>query len=204
MASYIWPEEVYDNSAPVDEYLFDRHGAFAGSGYLQTSSFLLPRTLFEKSPYPVPSQHDDWEFVLRLSKLFGVKIDTVPEVLVKTYAEEPRPSLSASGTWDASLAWLDTVASLLTARAYSGFCLGVVGSRAANERAYRAFFPLLVRAFTHGSPRPWHVATFLAFWILPQGIRRKLRGLCRGSGRDPAPASAGASAGAALPLTPSC
>jgi hypothetical protein len=198
VASYIWPEKIYDNAVPVDEYLFDRRGAFAGSGYLQTSSYLISRTLFERSPFPVPSQHDDWEFVLRLSKLFGVRIDTVPEVLVKTYAEEPRPSLSASGTWGASLAWLDTVASLLTPRAYSGFCLGVIGSRAANERAYRAFFPLLVRALTHGSPRLWHVATFLAFWVLPQGMRRRLRGLCRGSRRDPATVSTGVTADAAL------
>jgi glycosyltransferase involved in cell wall biosynthesis len=189
VASYIWPEEIYDNSTPVDEYLFDRRGAFAGSGYLQTSSYLIPRILFERSPFAVPSQHDDWEFVLHLSKRFGARIDTVPEVLVKTYAEEPRPSLSTSGTWVASLAWLDRVASLLTPRAYSGFCLGVIGSRAASERAYVAFFPLLGRALTHGSPRLWHVATFLAFWVLPQGLRRKMRGLCRGIHRDPATVS---------------
>ena len=179
-ATYVWPEVIYDNARPVDEYLFDRGGLFAGSAWLQTSSFLLPRALFEKSPFRVPSQHDDWELVLRLSKQHGVRIETVPESLVVLYAEEERPSLSRVGAWGESLTWLDSVRSMMTGRGYSGFCLGVIGPRAANEGAYSAFFPLLYRAFKNGSPRPWHVAAFLAFWILPQRTRRRLRGWFRG------------------------
>lgn len=179
-ATFVWPEETYDNACPIDEYLFDRRGLFAGSGWLQTSSFLLPRKLFEKSPFRVPSQHDDWEFVLRLAKEFDIKIETIPETLVVLYAEEERPSLSRLGGWRASLSWLDSVKSMMTARGYSGFCLGVVGPRAANERAYSAFFPLLCRAFKNGSPRLWHVAAFLAFWVVPERARRRLRGLFRG------------------------
>jgi hypothetical protein len=104
----------------------------------------------------------------------------VPEVLVVIYFEDNRASLSNSGTWSASLRWIESLRPIITPRAYSGFCLGVVGSRAAKEGAYAAFPELLLRAFRCGSPRPWHVALYLAFWLAPQGVRRRFRALFRG------------------------
>jgi glycosyltransferase involved in cell wall biosynthesis len=180
-ATYVWPQVVYDNSTPVDEYLFDRRSLFRGTGFIQTSSYLLPRRLFEKVRFNDESAHDDWEFLLRLSKQVGARIETVPEVLVVLYFEEQRPSYtSRASSWAASLRWLDTIQPIITRRAYSGFCLGVVGSRAARGGAYTAFPKLLYRAFRYGSPRLWHVLPFLAYWLTPQGFQRWLRGLFRG------------------------
>ncbi|HVX77213.1 MAG TPA: glycosyltransferase family 2 protein [Bradyrhizobium sp.] len=180
LATYVWPRTVYDNSMPLDEYLFDRRSLFLGSGFIQTSSYLLPRRLFDQVRFNVESPHDDWELVLRLCKETGAKIRTVPEVLVTLYFEEERSSLSNSGAWSASLRWIESIRPIITPRAYSGFCLGVVGSRAAKEGAYAAFPDLLQAAFRHGSPTLWHVTFYLAFWIAPQGIRRRLRALFRG------------------------
>jgi glycosyltransferase involved in cell wall biosynthesis len=175
--TYIRPRMIYGNSTPIDEYLFDRCSLFEGAGFIQTSSYLLPRRLFDKIRFNVQSPHDDWEFLLRLSKQLGVRIETVPEILVVLYFEEQRASLTSGTTWSASLAWLESIRPIITPRAYSGFCLGVVGSRAAGEGAYTAFPDLLSRAFRNGSPRLWHVLPFLAFWLTPQGLRRRLRGL---------------------------
>ena len=175
ITTYVWPVVVFDNARPLDEYLFDRQTAFAGSSFIQTSSYLMPRALFQRSPFRVDTPHDDWDFLLRLVKQFGARVETVPEVLVDVYFEERRPSLSRTGTWAISLAWLDGLEPPLTRRAYSGFCLGVVGPRAANEHAYAAFFPLLYKAFSRGAPRPMHVLAFLAFWVVPQNLRRQLR-----------------------------
>ena len=72
-ATYVWPQVIYDNSGPIDEYLFNRRSPFRACGFIQTSSFLLPRRLFEKVRFNVESPHDDWEFVLRLSKQAGAK-----------------------------------------------------------------------------------------------------------------------------------
>ena len=47
-ATYVRPQVIYDNSTPLDEYLFDRRSLFGGSGFIQTSRYLLPRQLFEK------------------------------------------------------------------------------------------------------------------------------------------------------------
>jgi hypothetical protein len=179
-ATYVSPRVIYDNSAPIDEYLFDRRSLLKEPGFIQTSGYLLPRQLFDKVRFNVESAHDDWEFVLRLSKQAGARIETVPEVLTVLYFEEPRPSYtSRTWSWARSLRWLDSIRPILTRRAYSGFCLGVVGSRAAQEGAYAAFPELLYRAFRYGSPRPWHVLPFLGYWLTPLGFQRRLRGLLR-------------------------
>ncbi|OAF19338.1 glycosyltransferase family 2 protein [Bradyrhizobium neotropicale] len=180
LATYVWPGTVYDNSLPLDEYLFDRRSLFMGSSFIQTSSYLLPRRLFDRIRFNVESPHDDWEFILRLSKETGARIETVPEVLVTLYFEEERSSLSSAATWSASLRWIETLRPLITPRAYSGFCLGVVGSRAAKQGAYAAFFDLLQTAFRRGSPTLYQVTFYLLFWLAPQRARRRLRALLRG------------------------
>jgi glycosyltransferase involved in cell wall biosynthesis len=175
-ASYVWPQVIFDNYRPVDEYLFDRITLSAGWGGIQTSSFLLPRKLFEMVRFNIDSPHDDWEFVLRLSKQAGAPIETVPEVLLVNYFEDARPSLTArSSSWLSSLRWIEGMRPILTRRAYSGFCLGAVGSRAAREGAYKAFPDLLQRAFRNGSPRLGQILSFLAYWLTPLGIQRQLR-----------------------------
>jgi glycosyltransferase involved in cell wall biosynthesis len=183
LATLVWPEKVYDNVVPIDEYLFDRRHTFAGSGFIQTSSYMMPRALYQKSPFAVNTPHDDWDFLLRLSKVSGARVETVPEILVNVYFEEPRPSLSRTGTWLASLEWVDRTRPLLTRRAYSGFCLAVVGPRAAGEHAWHAFGLLLIKAFTNGAPRFRHVLIYFGFWLVPQGVRRQLRGWIRGHSR---------------------
>jgi glycosyltransferase involved in cell wall biosynthesis len=179
-ATYVSPQIAYDNSMPLDEYLFDRRSLFGAPGFVQTSSYLLPRQLFDKVRFDLDSPHDDWAFLLRLSKQVGARIETVPEVLVVVYFEEPRPSLTKrTSSWARSLKWLDGLGLIVNRRAYSGFCLGVVGSRAAQERAYSAFPELLYRAFRNGSPSLWQVLHFLAYWLVPQDFRSQLRGLIR-------------------------
>ena len=84
-----------------------------------------------------------------------------------------------TSSWSGSLRWLESIRPIITRRAYSGFCLGVVGSRAAQEGAYTAFPELLYRAFRNGSPGLWHVLPFLAYWLTPQEFRRLLRGMLR-------------------------
>jgi glycosyltransferase involved in cell wall biosynthesis len=177
IATYVCPRVIYNNSTPVDEYLFDHRSLFMGSSFIQTSSYFLPRRLFDKIRFNVESPHEDWDFILRLSKQAGARIETVPEVLVVLYFEEQRPSLASSTTWSASLSWIESVRSIITPRAYSGFCLGVAGCLAADAGAYEAFTKLLYRAVRSGSPRPWHVMRFLALWLIPRWLRRHLRGI---------------------------
>ena len=171
-SSFVRPQVIYDNLHPIDEYLFDRRSPFAGQGFIQTSSYLLPRGLCRSLRFRTDTPHDDWDYLLRLAKQQAVRVETVPEILVNLYADDARPSLSKGGTWLASLQWAERMRPMLTPRAYGGFCLGVVAPRAAKERAYRAAVPLLYHTFRHGSPRLWRVAAFLGEWLMPQRCTR--------------------------------
>jgi glycosyltransferase involved in cell wall biosynthesis len=174
-ASFVRPQIIYDNLQPIDEYLFDRNSPFAGRGFIQTSSYLLPRALCRDVRFRSDTPHDDWDYLLRLSKQQAVRVETVPEILVTLYVDDTRPSLSKSGTWSASLQWAEQMRPILTPRAYAGLCLGVVAPRAAKERAYRAAAPLLYHAFKYGSPRLWRVAAFLCEWLTPPSVLERLR-----------------------------
>lgn len=177
--SFVRPQVIYDNRLPIDEYLFDRRSPFACQGFIQTSSYLIPRELCRDIRFKTDNPHDDWDFLLRLSKQRAVRVETVPEILVTLYVEDARPSLSKSGTWLASLQWADRMRPLLTPRAYSGFCLAVVGPRAAKESAYRAAGPLFCRALFHGTPRLCGLVGFLGIWLAPSGLLARLRRIVR-------------------------
>ena len=175
-SSYVLPHTIYDNAEPLDEYLFDQRSPFAPTGFIQTSSYLIPRSLLANLQFAVDAAHDDWDFILRLSKQLKVRIETVPDVLTILHFEEQGKALQeARDTWTKSLAWIDRMRPIVTRRAYAAFCLGVVGPRAAKVRAWRAVVVVLYRAFKYGSPRPWRVWAFIGLWVFPQDIFRGLR-----------------------------
>jgi glycosyltransferase involved in cell wall biosynthesis len=179
--TYVAPQVIYDNSDPIDEYLFDRRSLFVRAGFIQTSSFLLPRPLFDKVRFNVESAHDDWEFLLRVSKQAGARIETVPEVLaVICFDERGSTNTIRTWSWSRSLSWIDDMRPIISRHAYSGFCLGVAASRAVGEGTYTAFPELLSRAFRYGSPRLWQILPFLGYWVTPLGLRDQLRGKFRG------------------------
>lgn len=170
---YIWPRRVYDNASPLDEYLFDRRSWFRGDVMLQCSSLLMSRQLCRELLFrPV---HDDWDMLLRATKAKGATIVTLRQPLVIHHTEDGRESLGASFNWRSSLEWADTLG--FSRRAYAGFCLTIIAPQAAKAGDYLAFFVLLYRALRHGSPRPVHLALYLAIWLIPMHRRQKLRSL---------------------------
>jgi glycosyltransferase involved in cell wall biosynthesis len=172
---YIWPRRVYDNVSPLDEYLFDRRSWFRGDVMLQCSSLLMSRQLcLELMFRPV---HDDWDLLLRAAKAEGVAVVTVRQPLVIHHTEDDRESLGASFSWRTSLDWADTHRFLFSRRAYAGFCLTIISPQAVKAGDHLAFFILLYRALRHGSPRPIHLALYLAIWLIPMRQRQKLRSL---------------------------
>ncbi len=159
----------------MDEYLFDRRTPFRGDAHVGTSTFLLPTALFARTGFSTDRQNEDTTLLLRVTKQAGAAIVMVPEPLVILYKEEARDSLGSRFDWREMLGWLDAMGGLVTRRAYSGFCLIYLGSQAARRGDLRAFPVLLARAFARGTPRAMHVLPFLAFWIIPRGLRQRLR-----------------------------
>lgn len=178
---FIRPTEAYSGDRPLDEWMFDRRSWLkGGQSFLQTSSFMLPRALFDQLQFADSRLHEDWELMLRAVKEHGCTLLTAPYPLVVHYVGEARPSLSRNSAWERSLQWADGVGSLLTPRAYSGFCLVVIAQSVAAERQWRAFMPLLRAAFRRGKPTLRQLFAFALLWILPDDLRRRIRARIQG------------------------
>jgi glycosyltransferase involved in cell wall biosynthesis len=169
------PRRIYDGETSIDEWLFDRRQLFGGHSFVQTSSLLLPKALFDETGFPAHGQHEDWEFVITAVKALGAAFITAPEILVRHYAEEDRTSLSASGRLDGSLRWIAGMKGIVNKRAFSGFCLTVVASHARRFGGSREFARLLLLAFRDGRPTPVQLLVFLMVWSMPQKLHKALR-----------------------------
>lgn len=178
---FIRPTEPFAGDRPLDEWMFDRRSWLkGGQSFLQTSSFMLPRSLFKSLRFAESRLHEDWELMLRATKEHGCTLLTAPYPLVVHYVGEARPSLSRNGAWTPSLAWADRIGDLLSPRAYSGFCLSVIAQGAAAERQWNAFWPLLRAAFRHGKPTARQLFAFTLLWALPDDLRRRIRARLQG------------------------
>lgn len=174
-ATYDWPREMYRPEMTVDDYLFDRRSLFRGARYMATSTYMLPRDVFMQTQFGTSSHNEDTTLVLRVTKDAGVPLVMVRDVLVKVHAEATSDSLGSNYDWRAMLGWAQASRPLLTRRAYSGFSLIYLGSQAARRRDWRAVPVLLWQALRHGAPRPMHLAAFAGFWLVPVGMRQRLR-----------------------------
>ena len=172
----IWPRTLYRGQMPVDEYLFDRRTFFRGDAHVGTSSFLLPRAAVRPPPSSAPTARTRTPPCCCASPKPRVRPYVMaPETLVLLYKEEGRESLGSRFDWREMLSWADRNRPHLTRRAYSGFCLIYLGSQAARRADYPAFAILLGRAFAHGAPTLRQLMPYLAFWLLPVGLRQSLR-----------------------------
>jgi GT2 family glycosyltransferase len=172
---YRWPRQDPASAAHLSEYLFCRSSWRQGDSYLQTSTLLASRSLFQQVPFTRGlAQHQDWDWLLRAAQA-GAQIHLVPQPLAIWRLDEGRPSVSRSSTWQASLAWAESRRELFTKRAYAGFLLSTTSAIAARERAYSGAPRILVAAFGHGRPRARDLALGLSYWIIPAGLRHRGR-----------------------------
>jgi glycosyltransferase involved in cell wall biosynthesis len=171
----VLPRRVYDNELPFDEWLFDRRSLFGGQSFLQTSSLMMPTALFQAVLFRPRVQHDEWDLVLRARTQCELSIVTAPEVLVRHYAGEERASLSNSHNIAESLDWINATRHSISRRAYSGFCLTVIARHIAKGGHLSDFIRTLALAFRHGAPTPTQLLVYLAAWLVPNGVRHRVR-----------------------------
>jgi glycosyltransferase involved in cell wall biosynthesis len=175
------PGEIYDNAMPIDEWLFDRRTwTRGGEAFLQTSSLMMPRGLFDVLHFTDTKQHEEWELVIRAVKQHGYRLVTDERPSVIYYIPERRASLSLTYTWKRSLDWVMGMRAVLTKRAFSGFCLTVAAENAASTGDRSAMTPLLRAAFAHGAPTPKQLFAFSYYFMLPEHWRRRVRGKLQG------------------------
>jgi glycosyltransferase involved in cell wall biosynthesis len=173
--TFVRPLVPYTPDRPIDEWLFDRTTWLKGGvTFIQTSSLMVPRALFDTLHFSTSHQHEDWEFVIRAMKEHGHALLTVPEVLTIHY-DDARPSLSKQRSWHHSLEWIERLGPLITPRAYSGFVLNEIGRATAESGRYEALPTLIKRAFQRGQPTGRQLFRIALTWAMPTALRRRLR-----------------------------
>jgi glycosyltransferase involved in cell wall biosynthesis len=184
LGRYVWPRSPYDGGLPLDEYLFDRREPFKGGAFLQTSTLMVPRALFEDTGFAgFTHPHEDWDLGIRAVKQFGYRLITVAAPLSVHFTEDEHDSVSRTFAWRESVAWLDGLGKIVSPRAYAGFCLTIISPQAAQHGDLGDFFALLRIAFAKGRPRLYHVMFHCALWIVPVRLRRRIRSRLSSRGR---------------------
>ena len=179
-ATFIWPRRIHDDGTSMGDYLFDRRSLLVGDTFLQTSSYVLPTRLARAVRFRALARHEDWDFLLRLFASGTTRLHTVAEPLVRYRTDDDRGSLGRGGHWRESLAWVDTVRDFLSPRAYSGFCLTVVGPRVRATGRLGPALLVIGRAFRSGAPTLAQIVVFASLWCTPRAFRAAIRGFAVG------------------------
>jgi glycosyltransferase involved in cell wall biosynthesis len=165
-ADFVMPRRLPEPGEPRSEYLTVRRGLFHGDGFVQTSTIMAPTGLPRL-------QELDW--TLRALAEEGVDLLVSPEPLVVWHTDEDRPRLSLASPWEQMFDWSRCSRSLFTPRAYAAVTLSVISSMAASTGSFRVFLALLREARAFGRPGALDYLAFLQVWLVPPGLRAKLR-----------------------------
>lgn len=172
---YRWPRRAPMLEEPVSEYLFARSSLFAGEAGIQTSTVVVPRALALQHPFDETlTRLQDTDWVLRVVGA-GARLDFYPEVLTIWHIEEARSTITSGGhrDWRFLVDWIAARRGLVTPRAYAAFLLVRGGGAAAMD--FRGARIVVREAFGHGRPAPIDLLLFLARWMVPQDLRKRLR-----------------------------
>lgn len=188
-SSRVLPRQVYDGSEPVGDYLFRRRGLFDSGGLMQTSTLLAPRDLLLAIPFREGLRiHQDWDWILQVAAHEGVGVTMVPKPLAVWRVEGARESVGRTPAWQASLAWIREVRPLISPQAFSSFIAVQCAWRALASRAGMRDRLRILRAFLfEGRPEWRSLLHFLAFGLMPRGMRTAMRNRLRRS-REEGPA----------------
>lgn len=171
---FIWPRTR--PTEPLSEYLLARNSWTQGEGLLQTSTLLASKKLLQRVRFEDGlKKHQDWDWLLRVSKEQGVKIEFVDEPLAIWNLRDSGGGVSRRLDWHASLVWIRERRSLVTRRAYAGFVATQIASQAARQRQWKAFPSLIKEMFRVGSPKTIDFLLLLGMWLVPFSLRERLR-----------------------------
>jgi glycosyltransferase involved in cell wall biosynthesis len=174
---FVWPRRLPDAGEPISEYLFCRRTPFFGEGLVPTNTVFTSRELLSTVPFESGLRdHEDLDWLLRVSGLEGVGVEFVPseEPLTVWRLDRELSRMSTSSDWRYSLAWIQSKKDLVTPRAYAAYLLTWLGAVAARANDWKAFLTLLREAFRRGRPAPVDVLSYLGYWLVPQVLQGRI------------------------------
>ncbi|MEO5885718.1 MAG: glycosyltransferase family 2 protein [Candidatus Limnocylindrales bacterium] len=181
-----WRSHAPRPGEPASEYLFVRRSLRAGEGTVGTSTIVARRSLLIDVPFdPALRRYQDADWVLRAAAA-GATLVYCPERLSVWSAPGEGASITADHAtdWRYAFDWIRARRHLVTARAYAAFLLVRVAALAAAAGDRSAAGPLWREARRLGRPAPLDVLLFGGRWIVPDGIRIRLRRRLAGVGHS--------------------
>lgn len=182
-ARYVWPRSFPRPGQPISEYLFTRRRPMV-EGAVQTSTFLVPRKLFDAVMFDEAlNRYVDLDWLLRAARVEGFALIFVPGEPLSSYAmDDGRARISNEPDWRRDIDWIHERRHLVTPRAYGGYLLTQASIRAERSRDLGAFLPLLADALKNGRVSAGEVVFHIANTCLPRGMRRRLTSRSRREG----------------------
>ncbi len=176
-SEYLFPRRVYDGVEPIADYLFCRKGFTQGGGFLQTSTLLAPRALLLETPFKAGLRvHQDWDWLLRVTRRGDVRVHVLEEALAVYRTEDGRETVSQRPDWRASLEWIRGHRGTIAPRAFSWFvAVQCVWKARAAGTPMRAWGEILWAFLREGRPTMRSALYFLGFAAFPVGWRKSLR-----------------------------
>lgn len=169
------PRRLPEEGEPTSEYLTRRRGLFHGDGFIQTSTILAPTDLLRKVPFTVGLRRfQELDWTLRALQEPGVGLVYAAEPLVIWYADENRARISLSAPWQQQVDWLRETRPRVTKKAYAALAMSAVSSMAVSSRSPKVAL-MLFREAHKGRPGLLDYVTFAQIWLVPSGLRVKLR-----------------------------
>ena len=157
-----WPSRIPSKGEDVADYIFRRSSLATKTNFLQTSTWLMSRRLFESCNFdnnlPI---HQDLDFLLRASELEDFQLLHIDEPLVK-YRVTTTPSTSRSGKYEDSYGWLESIKSKIGARNFGDAVLTFPFSMAVKQGDINLAKLYKDLASKHGKPGlPARIVSFI-------------------------------------------
>jgi glycosyltransferase involved in cell wall biosynthesis len=184
--SQIWPERPSEPGEPLSEYLFCRTRISVRDGFIQTSTLMVKRALLLRRPFTRGlREHQEWDWLLRVTGEPGMSIEWVWEPLVVWDISGGRKTVSGTNSWRDSRDWAKQMKQM-TPRAYRYFLATQLAPRISLYRDLRAIPGLLGEMIPRQGASFNALKIFLAFLLVPASLRRFLapRGFGRASGAN--------------------
>lgn len=171
------PRRSLECREPFSEFLFCRPDLSAGTGYVQTSTWLVSRPLMEAVQFTSKlKRNQDVDWMLRAMAVKDATFAIVPEPLVIFHESGNAGRVSKKADWRFQFEWLERNQALFTRRAYSYFVATVCIEDAVRQRSGAGAYSDLLRAFLfRGRPTLRSAFFFVYYALYPERMRAARR-----------------------------
>jgi glycosyltransferase involved in cell wall biosynthesis len=173
----VFPIVQEDTEAPFSEYLLCRPGLFTGTGYVQTSTWLVSRQLADKCAFtPRLKRNQDLDWMLRAMSIPGARFRLVREPLSIFNSVQQAGRISRSADWEFHYRWALDNRRYFTKRALAYFLSTTCVEDAVRQKRRMSAGPALMHAiFRYGKASFTSFLYFFYYLFLSEDIRQRSR-----------------------------